>query len=318
MPEKANCVICELPEQPTERGSARDRYRMTCQRCGSYETDEAADLILQQLSAEERPVVSHWVYEQNSLGVVPALIRAEETPSIRTRRRYSYAERTRLLLTYLAEKTTSPGQEVDTGSSRLQAALQQFDLRYIYSIVQHLFSEKLLILKQPFGLPARMAGTSSNVELTPRGIMQVEEWGRSYAASRQGFVAMWFDASTNDAWFNGFDPGIRNAGYLPYRIDKTDYIGGVSDEIMAQIRQSRFVVADYTGQRNGVYFEAGFAAGLGLRVIPTCRADEVEKLHFDIKHLNTLLWNTPAELVDGLNRRIRAVVGVGPHATDLR
>jgi hypothetical protein len=27
----------------------------------------------------------------------------------------------------------------------------------------------------------------------------------------------------------------------------------------------------------------------------TCRADEVSKLHFDIKHLNTLLWNTPAE-----------------------
>ena len=34
---------------------------------------------------------------------------------------------------------------------------------------------------------------------------------------------------------------------------------------MAEIRRSRFVVADYTGQVNGVYFEAGFALGLGLR-----------------------------------------------------
>jgi len=67
---------------------------------------------------------------------------------------------------------------------------------------------------------------------------------------------------------------------------------------------------------NGVYFEAGFALGLGLMVIPTCRADEVAKLHFDIKHLNTLLWNTPTELADGLNRRIRAVMGAGPDATD--
>ena len=85
---------------------------------------------------------------------------------------------------------------------------------------------------------------------------------------------------------------------------------------MAEIRRSRFVVADYTGQKNGVYFEAGFALGPGLTVIPTCRADDVPKLHFDIKHLNTLLWKAPAELAEGLNRRIRAVIGIGPDASD--
>jgi hypothetical protein len=61
-----------------------------------------------------------------------------------------------------------------------------------------------------------------------------------------------------------------------------------------------------------VYFEAGFAFGLGLMVIPTCREDEMGKLHFDIKHLNTLPWKKPAELADGLDKRIRAVVGAGP------
>jgi hypothetical protein len=114
-----------------------------------------------------------------------------------------------------------------------------------------------------------------------------------------------------DAWLNGFDPGIRAAGFQPLRY----YVGGISDEIMAEIRRSRFVVADYTGQRNGVYFEAGFALGLGITVIPTCRVDEVDNLGFDIKHLNTLPWNTPAELADNLNRRIRAVIGVGPNAS---
>jgi hypothetical protein len=81
---------------------------------------------------------------------------------------------------------------------------------------------------------------------------------------------------------------------------------------MAEIRRSRFVVADYTGQRAGVYFEAGFALGLGLTVIPTCQADEIGKLHFDIRHLNTLTWNTPSELCDALTKRIRAVIGTGP------
>jgi hypothetical protein len=129
---------------------------------------------------------------------------------------------------------------------------------------------------------------------------------------------MWFDEGLSDAWTNGFDPGIRTAGFKPLRIDEKDYVGGISDEIMGEIRRSRFVVADYTGQRNGVYFEAGFALGLGLglAVIPTCRGDDVSNLHFDIKHLNTLVWNSPAELADGLNRRIRAVIGVGPTAAE--
>lgn len=93
-------------------------------------------------------------------------------------------------------------------------------------------------------------------------------------------------------------------------------VGGNTDEIMAEIRRSRFVVADYTAQRNSVYFEPGFALGLGLTVIPPCRADEISALHFDVKHLNTLPWNIPAELVNTLNRRIRAVIGAGPDASD--
>jgi hypothetical protein len=152
--------------------------------------------------------------------------------------------------------------------------------------------------------------------ISAKGFLAAEALGASKSGSAQGFVAMWFDHSLRDAWTNGFDVGIRSAGFRPFRIDIKEYVGGITDEIMAEIRRSRFVVADYTGQVNGVYFEAGFAPGLGLTVIPTCRADEVPKLHFDIKHLNTLLWNTPAELADGLNRRIRAVIGAGPDASN--
>jgi hypothetical protein len=110
---------------------------------------------------------------------------------------------------------------------------------------------------------------------------------------------MWFDDSMNDAWLGGFEPGIREAGYQPVRVDQKDYVGGITDEIMSDIRSSRFIVADYTGQTNGVYFEAGFALVLGLTVIPTCRADQIAALHFDIKHLNTLSWSDSTELAEG-------------------
>jgi hypothetical protein len=317
MPEqRAECVICLLPEQPTKAGSVAGRYRMTCERCGSYELDQDVDAAIRQLRPEERPIFSHWVYEQNRLGIVPN-ITADEITVIRRRRRFSYAECTRLLLAYIVKNAAGFGEPVDTASLKLQAVLQQFDVAYINSIVQYLYGQRFLDLKQPFRLPVgNLPGGSAEVVLTPQGIMQAEEWGRSDTASAQGFVAMSFNDSLRHAWTNGFDPGIRGAGFQPFRIDAKDYVGGITDEIMAEIRRSRFVVADYTGQVNGVYFEAGFALGLGLTVIPTCRADEVPKLHFDIKHLNTLLWNTPAELAEGLNRRIRAVIGAGPDAPD--
>jgi len=85
---------------------------------------------------------------------------------------------------------------------------------------------------------------------------------------------------------------------------------------MAEIRRSRFVVADYTGQVNGVYFEVGFALGRGLVVIPTCRRDQIASLHFDIKHLNTLVWGAPQDLAVSLRRRIEAVIGKGPDVAE--
>jgi hypothetical protein len=148
--------------------------------------------------------------------------------------------------------------------------------------------------------------------LAAKGIFAVEEMAATGSTAAQGFVAMWFNPEFESAWTNGFEPGIRKAGYRPFRIDKKDYVGGITDEIMSEIRKSRFVVADYTEQVNGVYFEAGFALGLGLIVLPTCRVDQIRKLHFDIRHLNTLPWKAPDDLSTNLSKRILAVVGPGP------
>jgi nucleoside 2-deoxyribosyltransferase len=132
------------------------------------------------------------------------------------------------------------------------------------------------------------------------------------AQSAQGFVAMWFDASTADAWEHGLRKGIADVGYRPLRIDKAEHINKICDEIIVQIKRSRFLVADYTGHRAGVYYEAGFAAGRELPVILTCKKSEIDKLHFDVRQFNCIDWETPAELASRLEARIGAVLGDGP------
>ncbi|WP_409348117.1 nucleoside 2-deoxyribosyltransferase [Paenibacillus gyeongsangnamensis] len=101
---------------------------------------------------------------------------------------------------------------------------------------------------------------------------------------------------------------MRDAGFEPFRVNQSETTGKICDEIISQIRRSKFVVADFTGQRNGVYFEAGFAMGLGIPVIWICNKQEIAegKLHFDTRQYNHIDWETEDELYTRLLNRIKA------------
>jgi hypothetical protein len=255
-----------------------------------------------------------WVREQNAAGISPVRIKQEMARSVIRRPVPRLRERANKVLSVIARKYPDLG--VQTGFNTLFGDLEVQGLSYsknpdeVRPLVHILIDDDCLYA--PINNETRRATSAA---LTVKGMMAAEELGIAVSNSALGFVAMSFDAGLRPAWTNGFEPAIRAAGYVPLRIDEKEFLGGITDQIMAEIRRSRFVVADYTGQKNGVYFEAGFALGLSLPVIPTCRADEIEKRHFDIKHLNTLAWKNAGELADLLEKRIRAVIGPGPNAT---
>ena len=132
---------------------------------------------------------------------------------------------------------------------------------------------------------------------------------------------MWFDDRMVDAREYGIKSAILNTGYTPRLIDEKPDVDKIDDEIIGEIRRSRFLIADFThgdkGIRGGVYYEAGFALGLGLEVIRSCRVDQIADLHFDVNHHYHIAWNTPEELREGLERRILALVGEGPNRENI-
>ena len=111
------------------------------------------------------------------------------------------------------------------------------------------------------------------------GYRRIEEQD-SNPDSRQAFVAMWFDESTDAAYEDGIRPGIEDAGYNALRVDRTEHINKIDDEIIAQIRRSR-VVADFTqGERmargaGSTTRRVSQPGGLPIPVIYTCRKDLV-------------------------------------------
>jgi hypothetical protein len=170
------------------------------------------------------------------------------------------------------------------------------------------------------------SGSGSYFRVSSAGWNYLDELSASGADTNQVFVAMWFGDEMQNAWEHGISPGIRDAGYEPLRIDNKQHNGKIDDEIVAEIKRSRFLVADFTcgvaGEgssahgipRGGVYYEAGLAHGRGMDVIFSCRADRMGDVHFDTRQFAHLVWSTPEDLRKMLYDRIAATIGEGPGA----
>jgi hypothetical protein len=89
------------------------------------------------------------------------------------------------------------------------------------------------------------------------------------------------------------------------RVDVVEHNEKVCDRILAETRKAQFVVADFSMHRQNVYFEAGFAFGLGRPVIWMCRKEDFDdaKMYFDTRQYNHIVWDTSADLRVKLRNR---------------
>ena len=218
-------------------------------------------------------------------------------------------ERADRLLRFIAKQTKTVGEVVGIGQ----------DVHEAYAWSESTGWEEVLYLSHYLVSSGWLKGTfppgDARGSITVEGYSRIAEQ-RVNIDSSQAFVAMWLHDRMKAAYADGVAPGIRDAGYAPLRIDRKEHINKIDDEIVAEIRRSRFVVADFTpgvdGARGSVYYEAGFAHGLGLPVIFTCREGSIKELHFDTSHYSHIVWSDPPDLREKLKNRILAVIGEGP------
>ena len=133
----------------------------------------------------------------------------------------------------------------------------------------------------------------------------------------QIFVAMMFSDETNDVYQNCYKKVIQSLNYACMRIDEKDFTGSIISEITSEISDSVAIIADLTGNRGGVYYEAGVARGLQLcnhpiKLLLTCKQDffNKEKVHFDVSGDNILLYHDTSDLIEKLNKRLQTVLSV--------
>jgi len=300
--ERDVCEVCN-DQQASTMPSNIDGVHQNCPRCGEFKVSGTANSIMRQgLGKDKRARISGWVREQNRAGAVP-IITTDNMPKILARPLPSVADRATALLIEAERGLNNLGDRFNINDPRFLAATYSSDQKDVIFLLSLLKDQRLAEVKE-------MGGGS---EILPLGYIRLDEVRRRTSSSSQGFVAMWFHEDLDQIYSTGFEAGVFKAGYDPIRIDRVEHINKIDDEIIKQINASRFVVADFTGHRGGVYFEAGYALGFGIPVFWTCRKDDMDELHFDIRQFNCIDWATPEELASRLSVRLEAVLGPGPN-----
>jgi hypothetical protein len=324
MTTNTSCPIWQTPA--TEISTSRDGRHINSPRTGGeYFASGTALAKLNDQDISDKIKLTSWLIEQRQLGVACPEVSSTALDQAMKSRLLSVHERADALLRFLFQKSDLIGKVVkfykkDNSSNpalenELYAWTASRQISEVITLAEYCGQEGWIEHRV-----TERAGASENsiheLMLRPSGYARLAALDGVNAASKQAFIAMWFDDRMEDAYVKGIAPAVRDAGYEPLRIDGREHNNKIDDEIIAEIRRSRFVVADFTqgesGARGGVYYEAGFAHGLNIPVIFCCRKDAIDAVHFDTRQYNHITWETPDELRMRVAQRILATIGEGP------
>lgn len=95
-------------------------------------------------------------------------------------------------------------------------------------------------------------------------------------------------------------------GITAKRVDEDESNDRITDRILESIRKAEFIVVDLTNERPNVFFEAGFAQGIGKTPIYLARRGT--NIHFDLKDYPIIQFRNMKELKKKLTKRLAALV----------
>jgi hypothetical protein len=299
----AGCPVCGRLDTQWEwlvvGNLIQTRKLFACRRCGRFSIDDLlTTTFLISTDGKLSPYLSFYLRRNQAAG--------EEAPSITeenweelalAEKAITVPQKLERLLQLIADRTEVPGRIVQIDrdiDGALFSALTPDEVNYLLNSLQE---------RQFLELSGDIAAK-----------MKVKGWEQIMPQSGTGgipgtcFVAMSFDSSLNQIFDDAIFPAAEACGFKANRIDRKLHNGDINDAILAEVKKSQFVIADFTGHRAGVYFEAGFARGLGREVIWCCRDTDFKETHFDTNHYSHVVWSNNADLKKQLTDRILATI----------
>lgn len=303
LPANKSCPLCDDPAhiKPSEKSLLK---LVWCRRCGYFEISDDALIgfehdrhllagLTKRASLPEPRVETRLMLTSDS---VPTLLSDSGLPR-------DPLDKLDVMLEYAKDHQQKIEEFIEYGPQ----VATDYPLVFARSPEEFLYLFRMLseqgLLDEPLGRdPARR----TSFRITPEGWKRLRELAKTGRDTNRAFVAMSFAPELLPAWEKGIKLALEDLGFMPTRIDQTHGEDKIDDRIIAEIRKSGLLVADFTGHRAGVYFEAGFAMGLGIPVVWTCKREDEQQAHFDTRQQQHLLWETPEELREKLTNHIAA------------
>ena len=311
MREKINCPIWGRKAELKEQGGANNKSGYTIvdspRAGGEYKIFWIPKISL--IDSENIPLkvrLTSWLIEQRKLRIQCPEITDSVFEDVKKRQLLTPSERADRLLQYASQEISTLGDHVEFRTPKMLTSNRPGELIPNYSgdpreIIFHkmlawIDSHAIHNTRELDFLLNYLKGKKwiecrpGSFRVTVEGYERLSIINQTISDSSQAFVAMWFDKSMDIVYDDGIKLGIEAAGYKSLRIDQKEHTNKIDDQIIAEIRRSRFVVADFTHKakeaRGGVYYEAGFAHGLRKLVIFTCREDKINDIQFDTRQYN--------------------------------
>jgi hypothetical protein len=323
----AKCCICSTEFAEHLPPGSFDGYKINCPKCGRYDASGSSyRMYLDKLNAIQRANISGWIRNRPN---PPTLLTTALFEQLKLLQTPTVAEKAHLLFNYLCKKYPVAGTILDelekfstmVGNSEETrkilfgiygniagrcSIINEAELEYI--IINYLCDEERFLEVD-----------QGHYYVTPKGWHQFEVY--PFSTSETAFVAMSFKNEFDSHYMNVIKTAIEKAGWTALRIKEERHNNYITNEIVSGIKQSKFMIADFTDNCEGAYFEAGLARGLGLPVIHMVHEDYLtegsgKKVHFDTLQIYHLPWKTgdDANISEKLYHHIVATVGIGPVA----
>ncbi|MCH7974368.1 MAG: hypothetical protein IH949_10870 [Bacteroidetes bacterium] len=307
---KMKCLFCkrDLETYPIANSSCT---LYDCPSCGRFGLTEDLLVDIAMINDENMKKISHLLIEYKLRKQNPLLLAMGTDGAVGNFIWSSY-------LNFLANYPKEPIEIIDRtlmNLARLIAHPSQ-KIRITEDVKELFFSRDtggiFYIIRQLAnqGFISLITSMPNDITIEAQGWKRINELKKKpEGLNNQAFVAMWFDKSTNDIYLYGIKKAIEDTTqYQAMRVDFVHHNNKICDQIIAEINKSKFMVADFTGDRGGVYFEAGYAQGIKIPVIWIVKDDWVDKLHFDTRQYNHIVYNDEKELYSKLKARIEATI----------
>lgn len=277
----STCYFCDKPVEKTEDPS-QNLFRFSGCLCGKYliNTEVLEDKEYHKIltSSQKKRLFSGYLRNNQIVKIDRDFESNKLEDIIEYCENITLQEKIQKVREYFYNKTSFIGEGIPHKSKELYILFYFIEPSEMDHVLHYLSESEFLYW------------TNSSIRLSVKGFNDIETARKSGENSKKAFIACKFDTPFMKSLVATIKSACERCGFEASLVSDKKHNKNISNKIISDIKSSKFIVADFTDQNNGVYFEAGYGMGQGKEVIRLIRKGDIESLHFDTKQFNHIEW----------------------------